>query len=118
MLNYLFDGNDGWDIEKEPGWWKKKVPEYAEQIEWACRKCGCQLPLRPRVSSDTIDDVSQSNLDRLVATGSPKIKRSEYELFTEGLDLSQTRSVDWYWDHKGKIVALLKRLRSRLLGSK
>jgi hypothetical protein len=118
MLDYLFDGNNGWDIEKEPDWWKKQIPEYSAQIEWACRKCGCQLPLRPKRSSEGIDDVSPSNLDRLIATGSPKIKQGKYLLFSEGLDHSQFRSVDWYWEERNGIVDKLKKLRRRLFGTK
>ncbi len=116
MLHFLFDGKNGWDIVQEPRWWEKKVPEYSSQIEWACRKCGCQLPLRPRRSSEGIDDVSPSNLDRLTAAGSPKIKKGKYELFTESLDYSQIRNVSWYWVRRDGIIDKFKRLRRRLFG--
>jgi len=118
MLDYLFEGDTGWDIEKEPDWWKKEVPQYAEQIEWACRKCGCQLPLRPRRSSEEIDGVTKSNLERLIAVGSPKIKAGKYELFTEGLDLSQIRNVSWYRHRRDNLINKLKWLYSRLVGNR
>ena len=117
MLDYLFDGTIGWDIDREPEWWKKEVPRYAEQIAWACRKCGCQLPLRPRRSSDEIDTVSRSNLERLIAAGSPKIKAGKYELFTEGLDLSQIRNVSWYIQRRDGLMNRFKRLYTRITGN-
>ena len=79
-MSILFDGINGWDIEADPDWWKKKVPEYKEQIDWACHKCGCALPLVPRLSSDVTDDVSISSLERLIASGSPKVKSKNYKI--------------------------------------
>lgn len=114
MLDQLFEGNTAWDISKEPEWWKKQVPEYIEQIAWACRKCGCQLPLRPKKSSLKIDDVSPSNLERLIAAGSPKIRNGTYALFTEGLDLNQTRNVSWYFRKKNHLVVKFRRVFDRL----
>lgn len=100
MLDYLFDGNIGWDIETVPHWWTKNIYEYSRQVEWACRKCGCQLPLRPRRSTDRVDDITVSNLERLKAVESPKIDKGLYELFSIGLDLSQFRDSVWYWNRK------------------
>lgn len=115
-LDYLFEGNCGWDIENEPDWWKKPVPDYASQVAWACRKCGCQLPLRPLKSSLEIDDVSQSNLERLIAVGSPKVAREQYQLFSEGLDFGQVRNVSWYWTRRDGIIDRCKRLFARYFG--
>lgn len=98
MLDYLFEGNIAWDITTCPDWWKKKVDEYALQIEWACRKCGCQLPLKPRRSTDKFDDVSVSNLERLKSVNSPKICNGLYQLYDAGLDYSQIRDNTWYWN--------------------
>lgn len=115
MLDYTFEGGIGWDVAKEPEWWKKQIPEYKDQIAWACKKCGCQLPLRPRRSTDEVDDVSESNLERLIAAGSPKVKKGKYELFTEGLDTAQARSNTWYWNKNGTIFQRLrKKIRKRV----
>lgn len=106
-LAMLFDGPDGWDIEKHPDWWKKEIPEYKEQIEWACSKCGCAIPLTPRSSSDVIDDVSISNLKRLEAINSPKVKQGKYELMEcskNCVDETQIRCEDWYWGNKNEQV--------------
>jgi hypothetical protein len=118
MLDCVFEGDKSWDIGKEPDWWKRQVSEYREQIDWACGKCGCQLPLRPKRSSVGIDDVSVSNMERLIAIGSPKIANGKYELFTEGLDKDQIRNVSWYWIRRDGIVDKLKRLYARLLKTK
>lgn len=114
-LDYLFDGNIGWNLDKEPDWWRKPIPEYAKQISWACRKCGCQLPLRPKRSTDEIDDVSESNLERLISVSSPKIKGGKYEIFKDDLDFSQIRNDTWYWNIKSAPLDKVKRLFKRLI---
>jgi len=63
----LFQGSDGW--KPTAGWWKATPKDYGPQMEEACRKCGCALPL-PRRQSHTpgkrdIDDISPKNLERL-----------------------------------------------------
>jgi hypothetical protein len=118
VLDHLFEGGAGWDIEKEPNWWRKPVAEYGEQVAWACRKCGGQLPLRPRRSSEGIDDVSASSLERLIAARSPKIAAGKYEIFAEGLDPAQVRNVAWYVRHRNGIMDRLKRFCRRQLASK
>lgn len=75
-LSDLFDGPQGWKVE--PGWWKRVPKDFAEQMDWACRKCGAALPLtRIRNSQDNRDDVSPGNLERLKAIKSRKVARGE-----------------------------------------
>lgn len=62
-LALLFDGRDGWPVE--PGWWKRTTDEYRGQMEEACPKCGGAVSLGRRVSTEEIDDISPSNLERL-----------------------------------------------------
>lgn len=97
-MSNLFHGPDGWGLDEE--WWKKDLPEYKEQIKWACGKCGCAIPLRPRISIDGTDDVSSSNLKRLKEVNSPKIAKGKYQLFNcelDKLDPTQIRNCAWYW---------------------
>ncbi len=76
-LSDLFDGPQGWEVE--PGWWKRTTKDFTAQREWACRRCGAALPIsRVRNSQDVRDDVSKSNLDRLVAIKSKKVAKGEY----------------------------------------
>lgn len=78
-LDDLFDGPGGWPVE--PDWWKRVPADFRAQMDWACRKCGAALPLtRERTSQDPKDDVSQGNLDRLIAIKSKKVARGEYNL--------------------------------------
>jgi len=110
MLDYLFEGDAGWDITERPEWWRKDIDQYADQIARACRQCGCQLPLRPRKSSDGIDDVSESNLQRLLAVNSPKVKSGRYEIFRQGLDHQQIRNESWYFKRKKNARAVIKKI--------
>lgn len=63
-LDQLFDGPGGWDIS-EPGWWKRTPADYADQIEFACAKCGGCLPLERRSSQDNRCDISEGNAELL-----------------------------------------------------
>lgn len=116
MLDYLFEGSIGWSIDENPLWTHKNISEYASQREWACRKCGCQVPLRPRRCTECIDDVTESNLERLRAIASPKITRGHYELFQAPLDPGQLRSCTWYWNKRemGFFEKLARRIRKKL----
>jgi len=115
MLDYLFEGNVGWDIFETQDWWKKTVSEYEDQIGWACKKCGCQLPLQPRRSEDIIDDVSDTNLQRLVSVGSPKIIKKQYNIYSAGFDMSQVRDNTWYWN-SNNYMANFRRYIHRVFG--
>jgi len=100
MLAWMLDGPNGWD-PTDPEWWKKDVPDYKEQIAWACHQCGAALPLVPRSSRDTMDDVSPGMLEKLRAVKSPKALAGKCHIYDSGFKLGQNRAVDWYWN-KGK----------------
>lgn len=72
-LDMLFDGPGGWKIE--PGWWKRKPEEFADQLHW-CELCGFALEGRTftRDSQEETDDVSPRLYEMLKSTGSPKLK--------------------------------------------
>lgn len=101
-LSMMFNGPKGWDIEKDLNWWKKTVPEYADQRSWACGKCGCAIPLMPRRSTCGTDDVSASNLERLKTVNSPKIQAGRYELTLGELNPDQPRNASWYFNRKNR----------------
>jgi hypothetical protein len=65
-MSMLFkDSLNGWPVE--PGWWKRQVWDFKEQIEHFCPNCGGGLKLlrRPSSCKDGIDDISPGNLERL-----------------------------------------------------
>ncbi|MCK9517439.1 MAG: radical SAM protein [Dehalococcoidia bacterium] len=74
-MSILFDIKAGWEVK--PGWWKRAVKDYKEQIETFCPKCGVAIPLEKRRSTDGRDDISKGNYERLKDT-SPKIKAGKY----------------------------------------
>ena len=41
-LDMLYDLNINWKIE--PGWWKKEVKDFTEQIETYCKRCSGAIP--------------------------------------------------------------------------
>jgi hypothetical protein len=76
----LLDGPGGLPVE--PGWWKIQPsdPRFQEQVKRYCPGCGGCLPANRRESSDIVDDISASNLERLKDT-SPKIKQGKFVKF-------------------------------------
>lgn len=82
-FDMIFDGPGGWPVE--PGWWKRTPRDYVEQMERSCRRCGAPYRLRARLDTESIDDVSPSNLADLVRIGSRKIRSGAFSVYVEGI---------------------------------
>jgi hypothetical protein len=81
-LAETFNGPDGWKVE--PGWWKRTPKDFAEQMDWACRRCGAAMPVeRNRTTKDATDDVSPSSLAALKEIKSRKLARGEVQAHDE-----------------------------------
>ena len=76
-MSVLFDEGKGWDVKQ--GWWWRTPKDFKEQIEQFCPKCGFCVPLHRRKSTETIDDISPKNFERL-KDKSLKIKRGLYKI--------------------------------------
>jgi predicted O-methyltransferase YrrM/DNA-directed RNA polymerase subunit RPC12/RpoP len=76
-MSMLFDGGQGWKVE--PGWWWRIPKDFTEQMEMFCPRCGFAIPLKRRVSTGVVDDISPKNLERLTGK-SLKVARGEYEV--------------------------------------
>jgi hypothetical protein len=74
-LSILFNMKAGWKVE--PKWWLRTPKDYVEQMKLFCPSCGCDMPLKKRLSTDEVDDISQSNYERLKDV-SPKLKEGKY----------------------------------------
>ena len=66
----------GWKVERE--WWTRSPIDFGNQRD-VCDYCGCALPLKKRVSTEKIDDISPLMFERLKDI-SPKIKAGKYEV--------------------------------------
>ena len=90
-MDMVFNGPGGFPLE--PSVWKgdlyferdeNNIPrpkgKFAKQVKNACENCGACVPMQGRRDWDETDDVSQSNLDRLVQIDSPRIKRGDFVL--------------------------------------
>lgn len=71
------DGASAWKVE--PGWWWRTPKDFTGQIERYCPGCGFPAPLRRRPSTDSVDDISPRNYERLKSS-SLKVLRGRYEL--------------------------------------
>jgi hypothetical protein len=97
-MAWLFDGPDGLDIDKYPNWWKLDLTDYQYQIDWACDRCGCALPLKPRRSIQEFDDASESNMEELKRVKSRKYEKNLVFEYEDGIDEEQRRNNTWYWN--------------------
>ena len=70
LLDMLFDGPGGWDIE--PGWWKRKPEDFGDQLQW-CEICGMACETFTRDANEGIDDVSPVLYEKLKEIGSRKV---------------------------------------------
>ncbi len=62
-LDRVFHGPGGEPLA--PDCWRHDIEHYAYQIEWACVRCGCCVPLPSRQDDQQQDDISPMNLRAL-----------------------------------------------------
>ena len=97
----LNGGANAWPIE--PGWWKRGVADFTDQVGALCGSCSGALPLpaypdaRGGRDKPNRDVVSPSNLARLKAVGSPKIERGDYELWERKLSAAEIEALRQGW---------------------
>ena len=80
-FDMIFNGPGGLPIE--PGWWRRPLSDFQEQIDMWCGRCGAALPLDRRHDHERRDDISESNLCTLKDLGSPRILKGNYCLFNK-----------------------------------
>jgi len=71
-MDATLGGPGGWPIE--PGWWKRKPKDFADQLHW-CELCSACLPMPKRDANEETDDVSPFWYQKLKEIDSPKLKR-------------------------------------------
>lgn len=97
-FDVIFKGPGG--LPLEPDAWKGDltferddagVPRpqgrFAEQIEWACNRCGACIPMKGRRDAEEKDDISPSNFTPLAALKSPRLKKGDFILTEDGHEL-------------------------------
>ena len=93
-LDMVFNDVGGWPVALD--WWKKTPKDYVEQMNRYCTVCGVPYPLKGRLDSDGIDDISYGNYKKLKALDSPKIRQGKYHLYTDGI----VKKTDQYNDFR------------------
>jgi len=71
-MDATLNGPGGWKVE--PGWWKRKPMDFADQLHW-CELCSAALPMPARDARGEVDDVSPVWKEKLVQIESPKVKK-------------------------------------------
>ncbi len=95
-LSMLLDMDGGWPIE--PQWWTRTPKDFVSQMEKYCPLCGMAVPLKKRVSTEEIDDISPGMYERLKDT-SPKIKKGKYQIHNLAM-CNDNRQMATYKDPK------------------
>ena len=78
-MDATFDGPGGLPVE--PDCWKRPITDFQSQIDRWCHRCGVPLNLKGRPATDTIDDITPTNLSCL--PNSPKCQKGLFEIFDE-----------------------------------
>jgi hypothetical protein len=83
-----FDGRHGWPVE--PGWWQRTPADFQDQLK-LCNYCSLAQPGPTQFDFLGRDILSDRNLERLTAAGSPALRRHRYELFDPPLHSERHR---------------------------
>ncbi len=89
-MDMLFDGPGGLPVE--PGCWRRPLEDFRDQIERWCPRCGVPLNLRGRIDHEGIDDISESNVERLRSIGSERVASGGYVLHEQA---GETTNEPW-----------------------
>ena len=97
------DAPEGWKVE--PGWWKRTVKDFKDQIEYFCPKCGMACSLHRRISTENIDDISPYHYEKLKET-STKLKQGKYKIHDLKVNLEKIEPLAAYKDtnYRNKIA--------------
>jgi hypothetical protein len=84
-LDWLLDGPGGEPVER--GWWEATPDDrwFQDQVAEYCGSCSGALPMEAKSDAKggrehSVDVVSQGNLEKLLAAGSPKATRGDVEI--------------------------------------
>ena len=96
----IFD-KPGWPIE--PGWWRRSLDEFGDQISDFCGKCSGAIPLpsfsdgRGGRDGPTIDVVSPGNMEQLLARRSPKAMAGHVQIWDRKLTTEEIYEAKKNW---------------------
>jgi hypothetical protein len=78
----------GWEVSQ--GWWARSPQHFVQQMS-LCHLCGCAMPLKKRISTEEIDDISPKMYE-VLKTISPKVMKGKYQIHDLALctDTSET----------------------------
>lgn len=107
-LDLIFNGPGGWPVE--PGWWKRKPADFADQLHW-CELCAMALPMPTLPATEQRDIISPVMLEKLKAVHSPRVEKGRYILLDPKTyrkeDYGHDRNPTWYVRHESARVSPL-----------
>jgi hypothetical protein len=85
-----FLGQHAWPVEH--GWWQRTPDDFTDQLE-LCNFCALAQAGPAQLDTLERDIISTQHLDLLAKSGSPALKKKQYELFDAGYHTEQRRIV-------------------------
>lgn len=96
-MSILFNGSKGWDLTKD--WWKKAPIHFHKQMIEFCPGCGGAFTLNRRISTEEIDDISESNLKRLKGNSKRidegKYVMSDLKIYEKPQQMAAYKDMNW-----------------------
>jgi hypothetical protein len=86
----FFGGAHAWPIEH--GWWQRQPSDFKDQLE-LCNYCGLAQPGPSQLDVLERDIISEENRQKLLAAGSPAVKKGQFEEFDPELH-TQKRTIE------------------------
>ena len=65
-FDHMYNEDNG--LPCTPGWWKKPIGDYQDQINRWCPSCGIPLKMKGHEDLDFKDDVSKTHLEKVQLT--------------------------------------------------
>jgi len=95
-LDIILDGPGGYSIK--PGWWKKDVKDFQDQVKRYCRYCGAPVPLERELLSVPKEKFSPGLLKIFEEHNLPNLSNKYITLFDKKLTIDEMEKTKLTWD--------------------
>lgn len=75
----LNEGKNAWPVE--PGWWKRGVEQFQDQVDALCENCGMAIPMERELIKNTVEKFSPTTLHLFREKKLLRVENKDIELF-------------------------------------
>ena len=95
-LDSILDGPGGYPIE--PGWWKRTLIEFQDQINRYCKHCGMAIPVETELIKTRQEKISAGNLALFRKHNLPRLGEQDIILFDKKLGAAEMEKTKLTWN--------------------